>query len=156
MAVPDEGSSHAEACAASSPQGKAMVVDLDLEDYVHKLEMQLSMKSTMLEEALRLHSSFQARLHALEEGITWKDGQLAVLMQQSAEAWQRASEASRDRTAWRERSERLEEENCVLRDELMQSADTNEQLRQLLEVLEAKRDRERDISPGGGEFRRVR
>jgi len=105
-----------------------------IEEYAHALEMKLTMKTTLLEEAARLHHSLEERLVALEEGISWKDEQLSLLERQVEEAWERATELFRDRDAWRERAERLEEENCALRDTVLESAEKNDRLMQLLEV----------------------
>eukprot|EP00401_Gymnodinium_catenatum_P063529 CAMPEP_0117545192 /NCGR_PEP_ID=MMETSP0784-20121206/45968_1 /TAXON_ID=39447 /ORGANISM="" /LENGTH=621 /DNA_ID=CAMNT_0005342031 /DNA_START=77 /DNA_END=1939 /DNA_ORIENTATION=- len=99
----------------------------DVEDYALQLETRLAMKSALLDEALRLHRSLEARLASLEEGLSWKDAQLDAVARQS-------EEACRDRVVWRERSERLEEENILLRDALLERADENEQILKLLEV----------------------
>ncbi|CAE7255796.1 GIP [Symbiodinium natans] len=70
---------------------KSPAYDPYLEDYVLQLEKQLSVKAGMLEEALRLHRSFHLRLLTLEEGLAWKDNQLAELAQQYEDASLKAS-----------------------------------------------------------------
>lgn len=97
-----------------------------LEEYAHDLEMKLAMKATLLEEALQLHHGLEIRLSSLESGLSWKDAQIEVLAR-------RIDEACREKAAWRERAERLEEENCVLRDALLERSEEIAQLRQLLE-----------------------
>lgn len=105
-----------------------------LEEYAHTLEMKLAMKSALLEESTRLHQTLEERLAVLEEGISWKEAQLSMLERHSEEAWERAGEVCRERDCWRERAERLEEENCVLRDAVLERAEESDRLMQLLEV----------------------
>eukprot|EP00439_Symbiodinium_sp_Y106_P008688 s817_g1.t1 len=112
--------------------------DPHLEDYVLQLEKQLSVKAGMLEEALRLHRSFHMRLLTLEEGLSWKDNQLAALAQQFEDVSLKATQASRACSDWKIRAERLEEENCAFRNDLQESREKNQQLRQLLEVREVQ------------------
>lgn len=97
-----------------------------LEEYAHDLEMKLAMKATLLEEALQLHHGLEMRLSSLESGLSWKDAQIEMLAR-------RIDETHRERAAWRERAERLEEENCVLRDALLERSEEIAHLRQLLE-----------------------
>lgn len=102
-----------------------------LEEYAHGLEMKLTMKSGLLDEAIRLQQDLGARLAVLEEGLTWKDAQLQETSQQNDEAWRSAA-------AWQHRAERLEEDNCVLRDALVerteQSAAEIDRLQHLVEI----------------------
>lgn len=102
-----------------------------LEEYARVLEMKLTMKSGLLDEAVRLHRSLEVRLAALEDGLSWKDVQLEALVRQSEAACHGAA-------MWQERAERLEEDNCVLRDALLEHADKNEQLQQLLKEVQAR------------------
>mmetsp|Transcript_105256 Transcript_105256/g.202165 ORF Transcript_105256/g.202165 Transcript_105256/m.202165 type:complete len:513 (-) Transcript_105256:118-1656(-) len=99
----------------------------NLEEYAHNLEMKLTMKSGLLEEAVQFHQSLENRLAMLEQGLSWKDAQLEEIVRQNEEACHRSA-------AWQRRAEHLEEENCVLRDALLEHADKNDQLQQLLEV----------------------
>ncbi|OLP99064.1 Copia protein [Symbiodinium microadriaticum] len=119
------------------PPGPAQIVDdmqkppaaqdPHLEDYVLQLERQLSVKAGMLEEALRLHRSFHMRLLTLEEGLSWKDNQLAALAQQFEDVSLKATQASRACSDWKIRAERLEEENCAFRNDLQESREKNQQ-----------------------------
>lgn len=114
-----------ERAPASSPGGGNGATNL--EDYAHNLEMKLTMKSALLEEAVQFHQSLENRLAMLEQGLSWKDAQLEEIVRQNEEACHRSA-------AWQRRAEHLEEENCVLRDALLEHADKNDQLQQLLEV----------------------
>mmetsp|Transcript_37089 Transcript_37089/g.106556 ORF Transcript_37089/g.106556 Transcript_37089/m.106556 type:complete len:539 (-) Transcript_37089:52-1668(-) len=124
---------------AASPDAKK-VDSSGLEDYVTALETKLALKSALLDEAVRLHQKLETRLFALEEGLAWKDAQLEALSRQSSEAWSRANQelsaACRDREAWRERAGRLEEENCFLRDALLERDGQGEGLRRLIAELQ--------------------
>lgn len=104
-----------------------------LEEYAEELETQLALKAALLDEVVGLHRSLEARVTSLEEGISWKDAQLEALSRQSTEAWNRANQellaACRDRDAWRERAGQLEEENCALRDEILERIEMSERQR---------------------------
>lgn len=124
-----ETASRSAALATPSASREAAVVRRchGVEDYAHDLELQLARKSALLQEAVRLHQSLEQRLVSLETGLSWKDTQLEVLARQQEESNQGMS-------LWRDRAERLEEENCALRDCLLEMADENETLKQLLEA----------------------
>eukprot|EP00929_Paragymnodinium_shiwhaense_P034360 TRINITY_DN18713_c0_g1_i1.p1 TRINITY_DN18713_c0_g1~~TRINITY_DN18713_c0_g1_i1.p1 ORF type:complete len:731 (-),score=166.11 TRINITY_DN18713_c0_g1_i1:94-2286(-) len=97
-----------------------------LEDYSHALEVKLTMKTALLDEALQRHMNLQARLYALEEGISWKDAQLEAAARQTAATM-------RSRMEWREQSTRMEEENCWLRDALLERDDKYDQLLKIVD-----------------------
>lgn len=85
----------------------------NLEEYAHALEMQLTMKSALLSEALRLHQTLEARLVALEQGVAYKECQLDALKKQH-------DESTRKGTFWRSRVELLEENNVDFRDRILE------------------------------------
>lgn len=91
------------------------------------LEMKLTQKSVLLDEAMQLQEGLGVRLSVLEHGLSWKDAQLQEISRQN-------DEACRSAASWQQRAERLEEENCVLRDALLEHADQNEQLQQALSI----------------------
>merc|ERR1719326_1564091 len=74
----------------------------NLEEYAHMLEMKLTMKSTLLDEAVHLQQGLSSRLTVLEHGLTWKDAELQAMSRQSDEACKSA-------LIWQQCAERLEE-----------------------------------------------
>jgi len=129
-------------CAGKNGSGKTS----SLEVYTSNLETKLALKSALLDEAVRLHQNLEARVLALEEGISWKDAQLEAVARQSNDAWNRANQelvsTCLDRNGWRERAEQLEEENCVLRDEILERMEDSQRIaeerQRLLDVQQAQ------------------
>eukprot|EP00927_Polykrikos_kofoidii_P036951 TRINITY_DN31136_c0_g1_i1.p1 TRINITY_DN31136_c0_g1~~TRINITY_DN31136_c0_g1_i1.p1 ORF type:complete len:782 (+),score=140.44 TRINITY_DN31136_c0_g1_i1:80-2347(+) len=98
-----------------------------LEEYTHALEVRLTVKTALLDEALSVHQSLNARLAVLEQGLSCKDAALDAVSR-------KCEEASRASNVWRENAERLEEENVWLRDLLMERHADQSNLVKLLEV----------------------
>jgi len=108
---------------ATSASGRIV----ELENTNHRLRSELAEKSRLIRDMMQLQATLDARFAALEEGLSWKDGQLEVLSQQHVEA-------CRSRAAWQSRAEQLEEEMQVLRSALLERADENVWLWQQLEA----------------------
>lgn len=99
----------------------------NLEEYAHGLEKKLLLKSNVLDQAVRLHQGLTTRLDVLENGLSWKDAQIEELTRENEDLCKISA-------SWQQRAERLEEDNCALRDALIEKVDQNEQLQELLNL----------------------